>query len=149
MRELQVDKCRLLIEVEMSKRSRKEPADEKEARRKIFKRLCMHVSAGYSLESFEDLSANSVRRYLETYSEEWPREEYEAALRRGRFAWEQIGRKQADGTCLGNSRSWYYNMANRYGWREKIDIEAEHKGRVEVSVISYATQKALQHNESE
>ena len=113
-------------------------ADE---RRKIFKELCSHVAGGYSVASFPELSETSIRDYLNRFKDEFIQEELDLALRRGRVMWEGIGKRQADGQCLGNSRSWYYNMANRYGWREKIDIEAEHKGSIEVQVVSYASKK--------
>ena len=123
-------------------------AEDKNERRKIFKELCEHVERGLSLESFAPLSDVSVKKYLNLYPEEFIQEEFEEARRKGRDWWENIGRRQAMGDCLGNSRTWYYNMANRYGWREKIDIEAEHKGQVSVNVISYATQKSLERNDS-
>ena len=85
---------------------------------------------------------------MKKYPEEFPREEIELALVKGKEMWERIGLRQANGTCLGNSRSWFYNMANRYGWREKLDVEAEHKGEISVNVISYASQKARQDTEN-
>ena len=121
---------------------------DKIERRKIFKELCEHVGKGYSIESFPPLSVESVRKYLNTFKEEFVQEELNNAMRQGRDWWEGIGRRQASGDCLGNSRTWFYNMANRYGWREKIDIEAEHKGQVNVNVISYATKKASDSTES-
>lgn len=110
-------------------------------RRRIFNLLCQHLADGYSMESFSELSVNSIKRYINLFKEEFVEEELEEARRKGRDAWERIGRKQADGECLGNSRSWFYNMANRYGWREKIDIEAEHKGQVAINIVSYASSK--------
>lgn len=127
----------------MTTRERVEKLEQdKVERRRVFKELCDHVSAGYSLECFELLSANSIRKYLTAYPEEFSQEELENAQRSGRVWWEGVGRRQANGECLGNSRTWFYNMANRFGWREKIDVEAEHKGQVSVNVISYSTQKA-------
>ena len=117
-------------------------AHDKNERKKVFKELCDHVGNGYSLESFAPLSSESVRKFLKTYPEEFCQEELDTALRKGRDWWEGIGRKQASGDCLGNSRTWYYNMANRYGWREKLEVEAEHKGQVNVNVVSYASIKA-------
>lgn len=114
---------------------------DKSERLKIFKELCNHVAQGYSLDCFGPLSITSIRKYLNLYKEEFVQEELDNAMRQGKIFWEGIGRRQANGECLGNSRSWYYNMANRYGWREKIDIEAEHKGQVNVSIVSYATKK--------
>lgn len=110
-------------------------------RRKVFKELCNHLSQGLSLDCFALLSANTIRRYLKTYPEEFCEEELELSLRQGRDWWENIGKSQASGNCLGNSRTWYYNMSNRYGWRDKVDIEAEHKGQLSVSIVNYASLK--------
>ncbi len=99
------------------------------------------------MDCFGPLSEVSIRKYLKVYQDEFIQEELDAALRESKTYWEGIGRRQANGECLGNSRSWYYNMANRFGWREKIDIEDEHKGQVSVNVISYASQKALEDSE--
>lgn len=111
-------------------------------RRKVFKELVCHIQAGYSLNCFGPLSPDAIRKYLKVYPKEFIEEELQAAMRLGQSGWEEIGRKQSNGTCLGNSRSWYYNMANRYGWREKVDITAEHKGQVQVQVVSYASQQS-------
>jgi hypothetical protein len=116
---------------------------DKNERSKIFKELCAHIAGGLSLESFSLLSPNSVRTYLSKYPEEFCQEELDNAMRQGRAYWESIGKRQANGECLGNSRTWFYNMANRFGWREKLEVEAEHKGQVNVSIVSYATKKAL------
>lgn len=127
-------------------RERKIAASSSE-RRKIFKELLRHIESGFSLESFGPLSDVSIKKYLKTYPEDFIEEELEEAMRKGRSGWEMIGKKQATGECLGNSRSWYYNMANRYGWREKVDLVAEHKGQVNVSVVSYASTQGLQDSE--
>lgn len=120
---------------------------DKNERRKIFKELCDHIRAGYSLDCFALLSDVSINKYLKLYPEEFCQEELHDAMRQGKQGWEDIGRKQANGSCLGNSRSWYYNMANRYGWREKLEVEAEHKGQVQVNVVSYASKKHLEDSE--
>lgn len=119
-------------------------AEEAGYRREIFQLLLKHVEKGFSLDSFEHASDDSIRKYLKLYKEEWNEEELRQAQRKGKGLWEDIGFRQANGQCIGNSRSWYYNMANRYGWREKLDIEAEHKGQVQVNIVSYATQRALE-----
>lgn len=111
-------------------------------RRACFKRLLNHVRQGYSLDCFSDLSLNSILEFLKSYPLEFPAGELEDAKRDGKQGWEAIGRRQSDGTCLGNSRSWYYNMSNRFGWRDKIDVEAEHKGSVNVNVVNYASKKS-------
>ncbi len=114
---------------------------DKIERKKIFRELCEHIAGGLSLESFGPLSDTSIKKYLSTYPEEFIEEELKDAMRRGRSYWESIGKRQANGECLGNSRTWFYNMANRFGWREKLEVEAEHKGQVNVNIVSYASKK--------
>jgi len=79
--------------------------EDKNERKKIFKELCDHVRAGYSLDCFGPLSEVSIRKYLKVYQEEFIQEELDAALRESKTYWEGIGRRQANGECLGNSRS--------------------------------------------
>lgn len=123
--------------------------EDKNERRRIFKELCDHIAGGLSIESFGPLSDVTIKKYLSVYPEEFVEEELKDAMRRGRSYWETLGKRQAAGDCLGNSRTWFYNMANRFGWREKLEVEAEHKGQVNVNVISYATQKALRDREND
>ncbi len=118
-------------------------------RRKIFGELCSHVRDGYSLDCFEAISWPTIQKWLELYKEEFVQEDLDNAMRKGKSGWENIGRKQANGECLGNSRSWYYNMSNRYNWRDKVDIEAEHKGNLQVQVVSYATSKPSRDGDSD
>ena len=89
-----------------------------------------------------------MEKYLEIYPEEFIWEDLEEAMRKGRQYWEHLGKRQADGTCLGNSRTWYYNMANRYGWAEKQQIETDNKHAIAVNVVSYASQKVSSNSES-
>lgn len=124
-----------------AKEKRELLTSSKVERAKTFKELLAHLRAGFSLDCFPALSDVSIRTYLKTYPEEFVEEEFVQALRDGKLMWEGIGHRQAQGTCLGNSRSWYYNMANRYGWREKVDLQAEHSGTVNVNVVSYASNK--------
>lgn len=53
--------------------------------------------------------------------------------------WEKNGRKMAAGAA-GNSAVWIFNMKNRFGWRDKQEVE--HSGH-----ISYAdmTDEELEH----
>lgn len=122
--------------------------EDKNERRKIFRELCTHVAAGYSIDCFAPISDQSIRKYLKTYPEEFIEEELANAMREAKAYWEDLGKRQSNGSCLGNSRSWFYNMANRFGWREKIDIEAEHKGQVNINVVSYSTKKAREDDTS-
>ena len=110
-------------------------------RRKIFQELCRHISQGLALDSFRVMSLPTIEKYLRDYPEEFDRDELDEAVRVGKAFWEDIGRRQSLGTCIGNSRSWYYNMSNRYGWSERQQVDAKTEGNVQVSIVSYADSK--------
>ena len=110
-------------------------------RSRVFKELCAHLKKGLSIDCFRDLSKKMIEEYLISYPEEFVGAELEEALRGGKETWEDLGYRQAAGSCMGNSRSWYYNMSNRYGWREKQEIDNKHTGSVQVNVVSYASTK--------
>ena len=110
-------------------------------RKKIFKELCDHVAEGYSVDCFSGISKDTLKLYLKDFPQEFDQEQLNEAILDGQHWWETIGKRQSSGDCLGNSRTWQYNMINRYGWRDKIEVEAEHKGTVNVNVISYAQSK--------
>lgn len=126
----------------LSAREQKEKLEsDANERKKVFKELLAHIRAGYSLDCFSACSDTTIRTYLKEYPNEFDSEEFYEALRDGKQGWEEIGRKQATGACLGNSRSWYYNMANRFGWSEKAQIETKNDHTVSVNVVSYASKK--------
>ncbi len=110
-------------------------------RGKTFKRLVQHIVSGHSMDCFDELSIDQIERFCKDFSEEFDENLIEEALRKGKNYWEAIGNRQANGTCLGNSRSWYYNMVNRYGWRERVDVQAKTESAVSVSIVSYASTK--------
>lgn len=109
------------------------------ARKKTFELLLKHVRAGFSMDCFPQLSDKSIEKCLKEYPEEFIEEDLIEAMREAKTFWEGLGRDQANGKCLGNSRSWFYNMANRYGWRDKVDVESKQSGEVKFNVVNYAT----------
>jgi hypothetical protein len=113
--------------------------DNPQARVRVFKQLLQHLRAGYSIECFGPLSEITIKKYLATYPEEFIGEDMVQAMRDGQLGWETIGRKQSDGSCMGNSRSWFYNMAHRYGWTDKIDVRATHEGNMQVNIVNYSS----------
>lgn len=121
---------------------------DKEYRKKIFEKLKDHLRRGYSLDCFAEISETAIRRYLSIYKDEFSQDELDEAQREGKLLWEGIGYRQADGKCLGNSKAWWYNMAHRYKWSDRVHVEAQHSGQVAVSVVSYASQKASECSES-
>lgn len=44
--------------------------------------------------------------------------------------WEQFGRKMSFGQAEGNPTTWIFNMKNRFGWRDKQDIDMNAKVQV-------------------
>ena len=129
----------------LSHKERKDKLERDETeRRRLFKALCAHVGQGLSIGSFSECHDDTLRDMLKRFPHEFDREELEIALREGKKWWETVGKNQALGTCMGNSRTWYYNMTNRYGWTDKAQIDTNVKGEVSVSVISYASKKPLQ-----
>lgn len=107
-------------------------------RRTIFKRLLEHVRAGYSLDCFGPISEITIKRCLELYKDDFVLEELDSAMRDAKQHWEQIGYRQSTGDCLGNSRSWYYNMSNRYDWSDRQKVDQEHSGQVSVNIVNYS-----------
>ena len=118
--------------------------EKKQERQRIFKELCKHVADGKSVNCFYYLTATDMKRMFEKYPEEFDQRELERAKMQGMDWWEEIGKRQANRTCLGNSRTWFYNMAHRYGWSDKVEIKAEHKGAVTVNVVNYGSQDACE-----
>ena len=90
------------------------------------------------------MSEETIYEYMKTYPVEWPIREFEQTLRQAKDNWERIGRRQAEGTCLGNSRSWYYNMSNRYGWSDKSKVETTGTQALTVSIVDYSNTKPTQ-----
>lgn len=110
----------------------------KDARAQVMEGFLRHVRAGYSTDCYEEASISTIKMLLKDFPGEFDEEELLEAERAGKRGWEQIGRRQADGSCLGNSRSWYYNMSNRYGWSDRSKVEQENSGAITVTVTSFA-----------
>ena len=113
--------------------------EDKAAREQLCIELCAHLAEGYSFECFPKCEKTRLARLIEAFKEEFPHQALDKARQMGQYDWESIGKRQADGRCLGNSRSWFYNMANRYGWRDKVDLQADTKGSLSVQVVNYSS----------
>lgn len=130
---------KLTIE-EQEKKFLKDPKYRKE----IFKALLEHIERGYSIDCFSELSDSAIEEALQKFPKEFVRGELVKSQRRAKEMWEDIGARQSNGNCMGNSRAWYYNMVNRYGWHEKSEVKATHDGQVNVSIVNYGSQKPSQ-----
>jgi hypothetical protein len=84
--------------------------------------FCAHIAEGYSMDSFPDASAKTIRSYAKAYPEDFPAEKLERAARESLLVWERLGMQGAKGEIAGfNATSWIFNMKNRAGWRDKIE----------------------------
>ena len=110
-------------------------------RKRVFKDLCNHIKAGYSLDCFSTISEITILEWLKVYKDEFIEEDLYNAMREGKQGWESIGRRQSTGECLGNSRAWFYNMAHRYKWSDRVQVESDNKHAVSVNIVSYASQQ--------
>jgi hypothetical protein len=130
----------------VAKKERKLSYDERlalfngnaEYRKKLFKGLCKHLSEGYSMDCYKGMSLTAIKEAIKKYPSEFDERELIEAEGEGKNWWESIGRQQANGSCMGNSRTWYYNMAHRYKWSDRQTIDANINGQVSVNVINYA-----------
>jgi len=131
------------------KERREKIENDEHYRKQVFKELCDHVARGYSSDCFGPLSYETIVKYLSLYPKEFCEEEFIEAQRKGKEMWEGIGQRQSNGSCLGNSRSWFYNMAHRYKWSDRVQVENEHKGQVAINVVSYASTQRPSQDTSE
>lgn len=111
--------------------------DSQEERTKIREELVTHLAKGLSIDSYIGLSKNHMKKLVDLYQQEFVGDDIDQAIQQGLLYWEELGRSQADGSCLGNSRTWYYNMSNRYGWSERSEVKSESKHNHTVNVVKY------------
>ncbi len=116
--------------------------ENKDMREICFAELILHLQEGYSIDCFGPISSDTIFELCKDYPDEFNPVALEIVVRKAKTGWEKIGREQAEGKCLGNSRAWFYNMAHRYGWSDKVDIKADIKGSVSVNVINYNSDQA-------
>lgn len=113
-------------------------ASDMSMRKKLFEELLKHVRAGFCEKNYKYMAPQAIERAFLEFPEEFNREEYEEALRDGYAGWEQIGRRQAEGRCLGNSRAWSFAMSHKFGWSDRVKVEAQTESNVNVSIVSYS-----------
>lgn len=112
--------------------------DDENYREWIKEKLLQHLREGFSIESFGILAASTLKECIKNHPETFDIVEIESAMNEGQANWERLGYAQANGKNLGNSRTWFYNMANRYGWSERSKVDVDAKQAVTVQVVSYA-----------
>lgn len=96
--------------------------------------LIEHLESGLSYEAF----AGVIKVHLDTLYE-WEKvhpnfsEAKRIGVQAGRLFWEKMGRAGAAGKIKNfNCTAWIFNMKNRFGWRDKQDVN--HSGGVDVLI---------------
>ena len=102
-----------------------------EERQAACARFCEHIEQGYSIDSWPDADADTVKIYIEKFPEDFDSELIETAKRECLKFWEGIGIRGTNGEIsFFNAGSWIFNMKNRAGWTDKVDHD--HGGKVEI-----------------
>lgn len=102
-------------------------------RKRLLKEYLKHIRSGFSDKSFALCDMDTFQSYCEKYPNDFPTDMIDHARRERLLFWEKIG---IDGT-MGiirnfNSRSWEFNMKNRFRWSEKIEVD--NKGNIVTSI---------------
>lgn len=89
-----------------------------------------HRAKGYSKKSFPDCDYETIEKYIESEVDFRPlKKELVKAERKGRYYWECMGQKIANGELKGNPATWIFTMKNKFPdeWKEKTESEVNIK----------------------
>lgn len=123
-----VTECNLAKSASMQGNLFREKFKTPEERYQLFDAVCVHLEKGLSRESFPLCDWDTVERYVSKYANEFPADIVREAMRRGRLWWEELGRIGTMGgkvngeRVLFNAQSWAFNMKNRYGWKDSMNV---------------------------
>ena len=110
-------------------------------RKKLLTEYLNHICCGYSDKSFTLCDMDTFVHYCKKYPNDFPTDMIERAKRERMLFWEKIGIEGTTGKIPGyNSRSWEFNMKNRFKWSEKIEVEST--GNI-VTSISFVERKSV------
>lgn len=99
-----------------------------EDRQDMWRALCDHVASGYSMKSFPLCDEDTFYKYMKDYPDDCPKEKLDEAKRKSMHLWERLGMGGATGKIKDfNAPSWIFNMKNRFGWRDKMDVTSDEK----------------------
>ena len=94
---------------------------------------CKHLRSGLSKACFAPCSTKTLARVMEDHPIDFPAEKVEPAEAAYRVFWEDIGVRGMMGKIPGfSAATWIFNMKNRFGWRDKSELE--HRGQMEMHV---------------
>jgi hypothetical protein len=105
--------------------------------------LVRHMEMGYSFESFAGrigVHRDTLYAWAEAHVEF--SDAKKVGTEKSRYFWEGLGLRAAAGVSKINPAVWIFAMKNRFGWRDRIETETEHKGGIEVVVKDWRSKKA-------
>lgn len=112
-----------MTEQRISKRGRVNEGGPSKYHPKYCKMLIDFMGKGYSIEAFAG-HIGVVKETIYGWSRKHP-EFLDAkieAFGKNLVFWEKLGIKGATGSEKFNVRAWTFNMKNRHGWREMVDV---------------------------
>jgi hypothetical protein len=102
--------------------------------------LIDHMSKGFSFESFAGI-VETDRQTIYNWTDKHP-EFFDAkkeAFEKSRVFWEEAALKglwnDKDGPQLNNT-IWIFNMKNRFGWKDKVEVEETGTKEIKISIDS-------------
>ncbi len=134
----------------------------KEQRIALCEAWCKHLANGFSKESFLLCDPQTFRRYMAKYPQDFDTQKINEAERASRRFWEQLGiegtrgkevkievKRKQNGevrtTTQGfNATAWIFNMKNRFGWKDKIELGGGTQNKTEIIVHDEKSAKNLQ-----
>lgn len=94
-----------------------------EERKALAERFDKHCQDGLSDEAFE-IDPDTLKSYITKYPEDFASIK-DSKLKR-RIFWERMGNAGALGKVPGfNVTAWIFNMKNRFGWRDKMELQGK------------------------
>lgn len=107
---------------------RAEKFGTREKRYDLGHRYCEHIKKGFSDASFPDCEPKTFKRYLRLYPEDFDTDQIAECRRIRLLYWEASGIAGMSGKLPGfNANSWKYNMANRFGWSDRQQLDVNDK----------------------
>ena len=104
-----------------------------------------HMGQGYTYEAFCG-RVGVCKQTLYTWEQKYPEflDAKNRGLEKGRMFWERLGLGGAAGAIKNfNAAVWIFTMKNRFGWRDRHEIDATIKFEPTVVTLPLAGQKLI------
>ena len=92
--------------------------------RPLIEAYIKHRADGFNKESFPPCDYRTIESHLESNPNlQAEKRKLEVAEREGYLEWERMGKNIALGKITGNPTSWIFNMKNKYGWKDRTEVD--------------------------